>query len=296
MGTRSNEEHPRDPKFNEIPPVAFDVAESYFNELNGDMLAETEKKFHDIKNEIGCNTIGNMVQLEDFLLASKYVGKTAMTDAMLKDIHKEIENKTLSDMAQLDAFLKLSKTRHSKAWTFQPKSAQWKDLAKYLRDDDATFCGEDMLLYKVRQELFEYGVRRDMTPDNMTGLLKLFFDKLESGVLKSTAIDKTFAKALHSEFFEADCKLKTLSDVEALIMKEYNTKVSLDLKVEIDLSNIKVFGKSAVEWKPSSADESTLEQLAKANCPGMVSTKTDPGFWFKLKLQQDFNDFHKQTG
>ena len=256
----------QDPKFDEIPPVPFEVAKRYFNQVAPD--------------------------------------KTAMGATMLADIIEEIDRETVSDMTQLDCFFRKSKTRtlagcsasHIEAWAFRATTAaQQKDLIKYLRDGE-DLLEEDWLIYKVRQELHEYQIFHG----GIRGGLKLYFDKLERGVRKNPAIDKHLAGAIHAEFFQADCTLNKLDDVEALIMREYQKPVSLDLKQNPNISQIKVHCRNAVEWKPETMDEMKKLLKLQLHIGGAdhgvmeMDTKKNPGFFMKLKLKADFSNFVKE--
>ena len=244
-------ERAKDPKLAEIPPIKFDVAKRYLDQVQPDV--------------------------------------TAMSVAMLVDIRANIASGAIDDMTQLDSFVKASKARHPDAWAFRAQGMQQKELIAYVRNDEY-FEKEDCLLYKFRQELFEY----DVFHNSLRGMLKLYFDKLESGVRKNPAIDKGLAGAIHAEFFKAGCSLGAMSDVEALIMREYELPVPLDLAVDLDISDVKVNSRKAVMWKPTTgADQRLLVQEKYMGNGGFMdfSTDTNPGCWMKLKLRQDFDEF-----
>ena len=240
------QERHRDPKLDEIPPVAFEVAKSYLNEVEP--------------------------------------GKTAMGSALLQDIKANIKSGAIGDMAQFDAFVKASKKRHAKAWAFRAQGVQQKDVIKYLKDGE-TLEQTDWLLYKIRQELHEY----DMFKNSPRGVLKLYFDKLERGVLKNPAIDKGLAGALHSEFFKTDCSLDTLADVEELIMAEFDKPLPGPDDADADVTDIKVYCPQSVKWKPATNEEECrlMKQIV-----GKDFMDTDiPGNWMKLKLREHFSEF-----
>lgn len=244
--SQPREERPRDPKFDEIPSVAFDVAKSYLNGVAPD--------------------------------------KTAMGSSLLEDVKANIQSGKISDMTQFDAFVKASKKRHPRAWAFRAQGVQQKDLAKYLQDHES-LVKEDWLLYKIRQELHEY----DMFKNNPRGVLKLYFDKLERGVLKNPAIDQGLAGALHSEFFKKDCSLDTLADVEELIMAEYEKPLPGPDDADADVSDIKLHCRKSVFWKPTSNEEAS--RLMKQIIGKDFMDIDIPGNWMKLKLREHFSEF-----
>jgi hypothetical protein len=181
-------ERAENPKYKEMPLVAFDVAKSYFAQATPN------------SSEVG--------------------------PAMLEAIRTNIDSGAIADTAQLDAFIKASKTRFPRDWAFRASSAsQQKDLAKYLRDDDDRLQPENWLLYKIRQGLLEY----DALKHSPMGVLQLYFEKIENGVIQNAAIDKTLAGVLLDEFYKPDCNLRTIGDVEALIMKEHLSELPEDI-------------------------------------------------------------------
>jgi len=267
MGTQSDEnEHPvfppcpsfaevqeqfrreraENPKYNEVPLVAFDVAKSYFAQATPD------------SSEIG--------------------------PAMLEAIRTNIDSGAIADTAQLDAFIKASKTRFPRDWAFRAGSAaQQKDLAKYLRDGES-LAKDDWLLYKIRQGFFEYDAFRN----SPMGVLKLYFEKIENGVIQNSAVDKTLAGVLLDEFYKPGCSLKTIGHVEALIMKEHLSELPEDIS---DVSRIKVYCQNAVIWKPPSGDEAALLAQFMGKDFMDLNTQANPGCWLKLKLRQSFGEF-----
>jgi hypothetical protein len=240
-------ERAENPKYKEVPLVAFDVAKSYFAQATPN------------SSEIG--------------------------PAMLEAIRTNIESGALADTAQLDAFIKASKTRFPRDWAFRAGSAaQQKDLAKYLRNDDDCLKPENWLLYKIRQRLFEY----DAFKNSPMGVLQLYFEKIEKGVIQNPAIEKTLAGVLVDEFYKPDCGLKTIGDVEALIMKEHLSELPEDI---CDASMIKMHCLNAVLWKPLSGDEAALLTQFMGKDFMDLNTQANPGCWLKLKLRQSFGEF-----
>jgi len=240
------QERAKNPKYNEVPLVAFAVAKSY--------------------------------------LAQATPNTSAMGPAMLEAIRTNIESRAIADTAQLDAFIKASKTRFPRDWAFRAvPGAQQKDIGKYLRDDES-LATDDWLLYKIRQELCEY----DAFKNSPMGVLKLYFEKVENGVIQNSAVDKTLAGVLLDEFYKPDCSLKTLADVEALIMQEHLSELPEDI---CDASKIKVYCRDAVLWKPSSGDEAAMLAQFMGKDFMDLSTQANPGCWLKLKLRQSFGEF-----
>jgi hypothetical protein len=239
-------ERAENPKYKEVPLVAFDVAKSYFAQATPD------------SSEIG--------------------------PAMLEAIRTNIDSGAITDTTQLDAFIKASKTRFPRDWAFRAGSAaQAKDLSKYLRDGES-LAKDDWLLYKIRQGLFEY----DAFKNSPMGVLKLYFEKIEKGVIQNSAVDKTLAGVLLDEFYKPGCSLKTIGDVEALIMKEHLSELPEDIG---DASMIKMHSLNAVLWKPSSGDEAALLTQFMGKDFMDLNTQANPGCWLKLKLRQSFGKF-----
>jgi hypothetical protein len=239
-------ERAENPKYKEVPLVAFDVAKSYFAQATPN------------SSEIG--------------------------PAMLEAIRTNIESGAIADTAQLDAFIKASKTRFPRDWAFRAGSAaQQKDLAKYLRNDES-LAKDDWLLYKIRQRLFEY----DAFKNSPMGVLRLYFEKVENGVIQNSAVDKTLAGVLLDEYYKPDCSLKTIGDVEELIIKEHLSELPEDI---CDASMIKMHCLNAVLWKPLSGDEAALLTQFMGKDFMDLNTQTNPGCWLKLKLRQSFGEF-----
>jgi hypothetical protein len=244
-------ERAENPKYKEMPLVAFDVAKSYFAQATPN------------SSEIG--------------------------PAMLEAIRTNIDSGAIADTAQLDAFIKASKTRFPRDWAFRAGSAaQQKDLAKYLRNDDDGLKPEIWLLYKIRQRLFEY----DAFKNSPMGVLQLYFEKIENGVIQNPAIDKTLAGVLLDEFYKPGCSFKTIGDLEALIMNEHLSKLPDDV---CDISNIKINCRNSVLWKPSSGDEAALLTQFMGKDFMDLNTQANPGCWLKLKLRQSFGEFAAKT-
>jgi hypothetical protein len=240
-------ERAENPKYKEVPLVAFDVAKSYFAQATPN------------SSEIG--------------------------PAMLEAIRTNIKSGAIADTAQLDAFCKASKTRFPRDWAFRAGSvAQQKDLTKYLRNDESLSKDVNWLIYKIRQGLFEY----DAFKNSPMGVLTLYFEKVENGVIQNFAVDKTLAGILLDEFYKPGCSLRTIGDVEALIMKEHLSELPEDI---CDVSRIKVHCRNAVLWKPSSGDEAALLTQFMGEDFMDLNTQANPGCWLRLKLRQSFGEF-----
>jgi hypothetical protein len=136
--------------------------------------------------------------------------------------------------------------------------------------------------------------------NNPRGVLKLFFQDIESGKIRSAVITKELAGAVVEEFDETKCtkySLNTLLGVEEMILMERKAEILPNKDGLSIVSKIKVHSRRAIKlWTPATGDEMrklfSFRDKGSDDAPSVdLCPKSNLGVWIKLKMRQEFKTF-----
>jgi hypothetical protein len=118
-------------------------------------------------------------------------------------------------------------------------------------------------------------------------LISFFSDISKPNGRESPVITKALANAVLAKLGESN----TIADVEKMILNAHN----LEHEKVLEVSEIKVHSRRAMQWTPATGDE--MRMLFSLRDKGSddkhfdLCPKENLGVWMKLKMRKEFKDF-----